>query len=303
IGVETGDINAVQILLRAGAEPGRVNPVLKTSAVHAAAGQARPDMLKALVDYSGPECMNVLDRSGRIPLHLAVLACKKNPDKGLQCVKMCIDHGSNINCLDRKGGQTPLYLAASEQCLPVLKLLLEQGADASIPCQGMSTRQLITDSFSAAEVDQLDLSSVTESSENSFDELLRLVDIAELDGPDDPTFRKALNKASIREVDSSGGSVKKSLVQLCAERGLDSYLKLILEKGGDPNTTTPSESATPLILAAKSGFGENNLLVNGSGEASRLKRGSRVDVYRTDSTGSTVLHIVLRKPFYALDTR
>ncbi len=49
IGVETGDINAVQILLRAGAEPGRVNPVLKTSAVHAAAGQARPDMLKALV--------------------------------------------------------------------------------------------------------------------------------------------------------------------------------------------------------------------------------------------------------------
>ena len=62
----------------------------------------------------------------------------------------------------------------------------------------MSTRQLITDSFSAAEVDQLDLSSVTESSENSFDELLRLVDIAELDGPDDPTFRKALNKASIR---------------------------------------------------------------------------------------------------------
>ena len=49
--------------------------------------------------------------------------------------RMCIDHGSNINCLDRKGGQTPLYLAASEQCLPVLKLLLEQGADASIPCQ------------------------------------------------------------------------------------------------------------------------------------------------------------------------
>jgi len=36
---------------------------------------------------------------------------------------------------------------------------------------------------------------------------------------------------------------------------LDSYLKLILEKGGDPNTTTHSESATPLILAAKSGFG------------------------------------------------
>ena len=40
-----------------------------------------------IIDYSGPECMNVLDRSGRIPLHLAVLACKKNPDKGLQCVK------------------------------------------------------------------------------------------------------------------------------------------------------------------------------------------------------------------------
>ena len=46
-----------------------------------------PDRMNFIIDYSGPECMNVLDRSGRIPLHLAVLACKKNPDKGLQCVK------------------------------------------------------------------------------------------------------------------------------------------------------------------------------------------------------------------------
>ena len=47
--METGDLNAVQILLRAGAEPGRVNPVLKTSAVHAAAGQAKLEILKALI--------------------------------------------------------------------------------------------------------------------------------------------------------------------------------------------------------------------------------------------------------------
>ena len=64
--------------------------------------------------------------------------------------------------------------------------------------QGMSTRQLIMDSFPTSEVEQLDLSSVAESPESSFEQLLNLLDAAELDGQDDPVFRKALNKASVR---------------------------------------------------------------------------------------------------------
>ncbi len=43
--------------------------------------------------------------------------------------------GGNLNAKDRKGGQTPLYLAAAAKQWDCVKYLLESGADSSIPCQ------------------------------------------------------------------------------------------------------------------------------------------------------------------------
>ncbi len=43
--------------------------------------------------------------------------------------------GGNLNAKDRKGGQTPLYLAAAAKHWDCVKYLLESGADSSIPCQ------------------------------------------------------------------------------------------------------------------------------------------------------------------------
>ncbi len=48
---------------------------------------------------------------------------------------MCVKAGGNQNAKDRKGGQTPLYLAAAAKQWDCVKYLLESGADSSIPCQ------------------------------------------------------------------------------------------------------------------------------------------------------------------------
>ena len=49
MGVEKGDRTAVELLLRGGADPARLNSVLKTTAVHVAAGQAKPDILSLFI--------------------------------------------------------------------------------------------------------------------------------------------------------------------------------------------------------------------------------------------------------------
>jgi hypothetical protein len=49
------------------------------------------------------------------------------------------------------------------------------------------------------------------------------------------------------------GAGEKTLVQLCAERGLDTYLRILLAQGADPNSYTPRTRATGLLLAAKAG--------------------------------------------------
>jgi ankyrin repeat protein len=49
--------------------------------------------------------------------------------------RLCVAAGGNVNAKDRKGGQTPLYLAAAEKQWECVKYLLEKGADPSIPCQ------------------------------------------------------------------------------------------------------------------------------------------------------------------------
>jgi Ankyrin repeats (3 copies) len=46
-----------------------------------------------------------------------------------------VSAGGDVNAKDRKGGQTPLYLAAAANQWECVKYLVEHGADSSIPCQ------------------------------------------------------------------------------------------------------------------------------------------------------------------------
>jgi ankyrin repeat protein len=47
--VEQGDRAAVELLLRGGADPARLNSVLKSTAVHLAASHAKPDLLALFI--------------------------------------------------------------------------------------------------------------------------------------------------------------------------------------------------------------------------------------------------------------
>ena len=62
------------------------------------------------------------DTDNRIALHFAAKFCSE------KCAKFLIDAGSNIDHPD-KGGQTPLHVSINQRSCPVMKLLIEKGAN------------------------------------------------------------------------------------------------------------------------------------------------------------------------------
>ena len=94
--------------------------------------------------------------------------------------------GCDVNIADNKGGQTPLYIAANSGHYPCVKLLVGAGADPSITCQGVQTKQVIRQKFNKVQVEELDLDAITEvSGQATAQKLFDLLDIAEQDGPND----------------------------------------------------------------------------------------------------------------------
>ena len=66
--------------------------------------------------------VNVVNEAGATPLMWAI------PD--LAKVRLLVDHGANVNAVSKNLGRTPLLIAAGyPNTVPVLKLLLEKGAD------------------------------------------------------------------------------------------------------------------------------------------------------------------------------
>ena len=50
----------VTILLRGGADPGKINPILKTTPVNLAAAQGKGEILRLLVDKGGTDSLQVI---------------------------------------------------------------------------------------------------------------------------------------------------------------------------------------------------------------------------------------------------
>jgi len=298
IALDLENTEAVKILLSGGAKADNFNTTLKLTAVHVAAMKGNHEALSILIRSGGPKSLDVKDRSGRTALHLAALGCgKENQEKFLQCVKILIERGAGLNITDNKGGQTPLYIAAAGNCFNAVKLLMDSGADASIPCQGVSTKQLIRDKFNKQQVESLDLDNPSIISGDMLRQtLFNMVDKAELDGPADIKWRSMLAKAKPYDLNVDNG--KMTLSQLCAERGLHTYLEQLLHNGADPNSYTIYRSSPPVLLAAAAGHSEViRVMVEHNQANTNNNAALKIDfTVLDDEFRQTVLHQIIRKP-------
>jgi len=298
IALDLENTQAVKILLSGGAKADHLNTTLKLTAVHVAAMKGNNEALSFLVRSGGPKSLDMKDRSGRTALHLAALGCGKDKEeKYLQCVKVLIERGAGLNIPDNKGGQTPVYIAAAGGSFAAVKLLMDSGADASIPCQGVSTKQLIKDKFNKEQVEKLDLDNPTVISGDMLRQnLFNMIDKAELDGPDDIKWVSMLAKAKPYDLNVDNG--KMTLAQLCAERGLHTYLEQLLRNGADPNTYTLYRSSPPILLGAAAGHSKV-IQVLADHNQTNINNNAALKVDFTvldDEFRQTILHQIIRKP-------
>ena len=295
LAVEAGHTQAVRTLLGAGAKTGHFNTFLKMTAIHVVATKGDNDLMAIFLKHGGKltsHVVNIKDKAGRTPLHLAA-------SKGhAQCVKQLIEAGAGVNMEDNKGGQTPLTLAAVSGHLDTVQLLLRHGADLRSDAENV-----IKSKFSPKQVDMLDLESIKARGTETGDiaeKLFKLVDIAELDGADVIKFRSVTARATIEHLNTDNG--KMTLVQMCAARGLSSYVSILLSCGADPNMTTLHNPTPAFLLAAAGGQAEvmevmldHNIINNNTNNV-------MVDLTLMDNQfQQTVLHQVLRKPRFNLE--
>ena len=126
------DVEAVQILLKAGANPSTTNR-FGASPLSEAAISGHAPLVKALLD-AGADAKTLSTPDGETVLMSA--ARSGNVD----AVRMLLDRGADVNGREKYKGQTALMWAASERHAPIVKLLLDRGADWRVRSFDRETR-------------------------------------------------------------------------------------------------------------------------------------------------------------------
>ena len=153
-----GRVESVKILLEAGADPNVVDPDRHTSMILALMN-GHVDVARALIQHGID--VNMEDKVGQTALYAAVdlhtvpasnrPAPRETDDAAtsMEIIRMLLDNGARVDVplraalpyrtkLDRGGdgvlgaGTTPLIRAAKSADVPVIKMLLERGADAKV---------------------------------------------------------------------------------------------------------------------------------------------------------------------------
>ena len=126
------DVEAVRLLLRAGANPATTNR-FGASPLSEAAIAGHTDLVKVLLD-AGADAKALTTLDGETVLMSAARS------GNIDVVRMLLDRGADVNAREKYKGQTALMWAAAERHAPVVKLLLERGADWKIRSFDRETR-------------------------------------------------------------------------------------------------------------------------------------------------------------------
>jgi len=98
------------------------------------------DILKLLLEHGATKTLNELDSyAGNAPIHYMALPSYYHPEDHVKLLMLLISNGADINIKDRKGN-TPLHLAVHYRApIEIITVLVEHGADLNAKAKGGET--------------------------------------------------------------------------------------------------------------------------------------------------------------------
>ena len=115
------DLEMVSAFISAGADLDAMSE--GGSPLHWAVWSGHMECMRALIDAGAD--VDVRDKSGGMPLHVAVLSISNSP---VEAVRALVKAGADINARS-EGGETPLHGAALESRADVMRALVDAGAE------------------------------------------------------------------------------------------------------------------------------------------------------------------------------
>jgi ankyrin repeat protein len=128
-----GDLEAMNVLLYAGATAEPLTRVGRYTPLHLASSRGHAAPMSRLLDAGSRP--GAVTATGVQPLHLAAQA--GNPE----AVRALLDRGADVNARDETHGRTPLVFAASQNRLDAMRVLLAKGADARLGTKVIDYRE------------------------------------------------------------------------------------------------------------------------------------------------------------------
>jgi ankyrin repeat protein len=243
-------------LLQAGAEPNNLNRIRKKAPIHVAAESARVEVLKVLLSHPSTD-VNIMDNFGNTPLHLIAKhklkdASEETVNKYKECVRLLMNQsGINVNTVNRKG-YTAVLFGAQTGAKEILKTILEHaGDDLDVDTlktlSGKSARDTILEKCPEIAY-LLPEHGRVRSTKETIDSgtLFRYLYHRDFD-----SFIAAIDKVPKGQLEKSDGN--RTLLQYCAENGLERPAYALLKRGVNHNGTCLVEHRPPALLACYGG--------------------------------------------------
>jgi ankyrin repeat protein len=241
-------------LLEAGAQPNNLNRIRKKAPIHVAAEFARVEVLKVLLSNPSTD-VNIMDNFGNTALHLIAKQKLKNAseetvNKYKHCIRLLMNQsGINVNTLNRKG-YTAVHLGAQNDATEMVHtILVHAGDDLDVDSfkapNGKTGRDTILEKcpeFASLLPEHGRVTKKTIDSSTLFQCLYHR---------DFDSFSAAINLVPNVQLDKSDGS--RTLLQYCAENGLERPAIALLDRGVNPNGTCLAEPRPPALLACYGG--------------------------------------------------
>ncbi|XP_040572206.1 transient receptor potential cation channel subfamily A member 1 homolog [Lepeophtheirus salmonis] len=244
----------VALLLKFGARADHFNESYGLYPIHIPSRNGDLESLKLLFRYliNSADPNSVMRINGRTPLHLMA------ENNFVEGVEYLLRQKPKVDIKDKKGGQTPLFLAAFKRAdSSIIRSLLKYGADPDLKCLGSKTaRDLINRNYDIV-LDE-DNSSPPESSSKQGVSIQRLGEIVEKLGLGQGNYYQLLNEFQYGLIQYKEEEIadyrfpgNMNLVQKICDQNIEDCLKYLFNNFPNMSPDFTSEGLSPVCIAAQ----------------------------------------------------